>query len=251
MKKLFTLNALGVVVMLLTGCEFFFPPTTLPDFAYSGANGPEQWSELRAEWILCGAGQEQSPVNIAGAVQSTNPVELMLDYHETPAVLLNNGHTWELEYHEGSSLTLSGQTYELAQFHFHAPSEHAINGQLADMEIHLVHRRADGALAVIGILINAGDENAFLAQFWGDFPATEGEVEEEYDVNIADIFPNNFSYYTYEGSLTTPPCSEIVTWIVMTTPIEASQAQINALKATFGDNARPVQPLNGRTITLH
>ncbi len=218
------------------------------EFSYGGDTGPSNWGSLSEQWSACRDGIEQSPVDIAGATENASLPALDLNYQVTTANLLNNGHTWQVNYDAGSTLTYMGETYELLQFHFHTPAEHPVSGTRAAMELHLVHQNAAGDLAVIGVLINAGQENAFLAQFWDDIPRQEGEVEEDYQLNVAEIMPADLSYYTYAGSLTTPPCSEIVTWIVLKTPVEASQAQIDAMNNNLGDNARPLQALNGRTI---
>lgn len=243
--------------IVLLGCPFGLQPTGLtgdeshgdkPHFSYSGETGPSNWGSLVEEWSACRDGIEQSPIDIAGATENADLPELVIDYHATPAKLLNNGHTWQVNYESGSTLTYDGDTYELLQFHFHTPSEHAVDGQRADAELHLVHSNAEGDLAVLGVLVNAGAENAWLATFWDDIPRSEDEVELGYEINAADGLPADRSYYTYPGSLTTPPCSEIVTWLVLKTPIEASQAQIDAMNSNLGDNARPLQALNGRTI---
>lgn len=245
-RSVSALVALTLVVCV--GCPILAPPAVVVEFSYSGETGPDHWGELSEEWVACGDGMEQSPVDIVNAVLNEELPDLGPDYHATPANLLNNGHTWEVEYEEGSTLTLGTETYELLQFHFHTPAEHTVGGTLADMEMHLVHRNEAGNLAVIGVLFNAGAESAFLAQFWNDFPQEEGEAHEDYEIDVSDGLPEDLSYYTYPGSLTTPPCSEIVTWIVLKTPLEASQAQIDAINDVFGDNARPVQDLDGRTI---
>lgn len=247
MRVLFSVFV-AVTLIVFAGCPSATSPPTEPEFAYSGDAGPDHWGELSAEWAACGDGMEQSPVDIAGATVNAELPDLVIDYSAAPAALFHKAHTWEVEYEEGSTLTFLGEEYTLVQFHFHAPAEHSVDGTFADMEMHLVHRNADGDLAVIGVLINAGEENAFLAQFWDDFPAEEGEALQDYDVNATDGLPQDLGYYTYSGSLTTPPCSEIVTWIVLKTPVEASQAQIDAIHDVFGDNARPVQDLNGRAI---
>lgn len=253
MPRLMTAAATAALLALMLGCPLITPPMQppgdeKPEFSYSGTTGPTNWGSLAEDWSTCRDGVEQSPIDITGTTVDATLPTLETDYEPTHAVLLNNGHTWELEYEPGSTLTINDETYELLQFHFHTPSEHLIAGAAAAMEMHLVHRNADGNLAVIGVLFEVGAENAWLAEFWDDFPRSEGEVEEEYEVNVADGLPNDLSYFTYAGSLTTPPCSEIVTWVVLKTPLTASQAQIDAMNNTFGDNARPIQPLNGRSI---
>lgn len=257
MGRYFCYAAMITLPILLLGCPLTFPPFDQPDdgshddkphFSYSGLTGPANWGVLAEEWSACREGIEQSPVDIAGTTANAELPELVIDYHDTPAHLMNNGHTWQVNYETGSTLTYDGDTYDLLQFHFHAPSEHSIDGQRADAELHLVHSNSDGDLAVVGVLINAGAANTWLAEFWDDIPRSEGETELGYEINAEGGLPADRSYYTYPGSLTTPPCSEIVTWLVLKTPIEASQEQIDAMNNNLGDNARPLQSLNGRTI---
>ena len=221
-----------------------------PHFAYSGENGPEHWGELSDEWATCSDGTSQSPINIdtTQTVPNANLDDLVTQYQETPGKLLNNGHTLEVEYEGGSTLTVGSQEYALLQFHFHVPSEHTVDGVAADMELHLVHQNADGGLAVVAVMIDTGSENAALAPYWNEFPEDEGEAEVETAINAADLLPDSLDYYTYSGSLTTPPCSQDVTWFVLKGRISASQEQIDHLVGLLGNNVRPVQPLNGRTV---
>ena len=173
----------------------------------------------------------------------------------------NNGHTIEVTYPEGSWIEVDDTRYQLLQFHFHAPSEHAVAGKLFDMEMHLVHKSKTGDLAVLGVFIERGGHNAAFAPVWDHLPSVPGETQHVAGVTIdlheilspivevteegQTVFPN---YYRYDGSLTTPPCSEGVKWSVLTTPLEMSETQIGAFKAIIHDNNRPVQPLNGREL---
>ncbi len=200
-------------------------------------------------FMECG-GQAQSPVNITQTVEDQSLSELQMNYTDVPIHLLNNGHTIQFEYETGSQLQVNGVAYELLQFHFHTVSEHTIDGVRYPMEVHLVHKNLDtDALAVIGIMFKQGTENPFLQSFMDDLPtAADEHFTSEQMVNISTILPNSRSYYLYDGSLTTPPCSEVVTWIVMQTPIEASPEQIDRMYELMQDNYRPIQPLNGREI---
>ena len=219
-----------------------------PHFEYEGANGPIWWGALREDWAKCSTGTRQSPINITGAVKMPTLKDPTLDYAPTTLRLTNTGHSIQVNYDAGSSLNLNGKTYELAQFHFHVASEHTIDGKSYAMELHLVHRYADDDLAVVGVLLEEGAANPTLAQFWDKLPS-EGTVNTGNTLNIADILPNQRGYYTYEGSLTTPGCAEIVTWFVLKTPVSVSKEQVAAFQSVTGTStARPVQALNGRVI---
>lgn len=215
---------------------------------YAGEAGPEHWGDLAPEFAACKLGHDQSPIDITGATPNGALLPLMTNYKSTPANLVNTGHTIQVNYVPGSTLFFNGQSYDLLQFHFHEPSEHTINGQRAAMELHLVHRNAAGNFAVVGVLLTAGAENPALNPFWYRLPAHEGKVAMESSINIASLLPTDRHYYTYEGSLTTPPCTEGVRWIVMKTPVELSSAQIGMYAAIFPGSARPVEPRDGRLI---
>jgi carbonic anhydrase len=216
--------------------------------------GPEHWGSLNPEeWALCDTGEAQSPVDITGAEPADSAPVLELAYNPTPVVVQNNGHAIEVAYAEGSTLDLGdGRPYGLLQFHFHNPSEHTIEGAAAPMEVHLVHGRpaADGEgteLAVIGLLFDEGDENAFLAQFWNAIPVEEGANDAGVEVNVLDLLPPR-EYYHLQGSLTTPGCGQGVQWFVLREHSTASAEQVAKLNEAVGQNARPVQALNGRKI---
>ncbi len=213
---------------------------------YEGEAAPETWGTCAAN---CG-GLAQSPVNITEAIVDANLNALTTNYQNAPIELAYNGHTIQFDYKAGSSLTLNGETFNLLQFHFHTKSEHTINGEQYPMEVHLVHQNPDtDDLAVIGIFFEEGSENAFLANFSDNLPETENSpLSLSNEVNATDLLPSDMGYYTYTGSLTTPPCSEIVTWLVMKTPVQASSTQINAMHNIIQDNFRPVQALNGREV---
>jgi carbonic anhydrase len=219
------------------------------EWSYDGDTGPEHWGDLSTDYATCSEGVEQSPIDITDATPSLEPA-LEIDYQSTPLAIFNNGHTIEVEYHEGSTLSVGGHTWEVAQFHFHAHGEHTVGGAASPLELHVVHRDEEGGLAVLGILIEEGAENEALAAVFEHLPSEEGEPEEieGVEINIADALPGSLAAWRYDGSLTTPPCSEGVRWHVLSTPIEASAAQIDAFEAIFDDNYRPTQPLNGRTI---
>lgn len=214
---------------------------------YEGGGEPQNWSLC---FDNCG-GDVQSPVNIADAVANENLAPFEVNYQPVPIKLSNNGHTIEFEYGAGSTLSLNNKSYNLLQFHFHSASEHTVDGNQFPMEIHLVHQNAaDESLAVIGLFFKEGEENEFLKSFFDNLPTTKSAVyEDTANVNVEDLMPMSKAYYTYTGSLTTPPCSEIVTWVVVKESIEASKEQIDQMLAIFDGNFRPVQSLNGRIIS--
>jgi carbonic anhydrase len=230
-----------------------------PVWHYEGAEGPEHWGTLSPKFAACGEGRSQSPVDIANAVVGTEPLELKTNlrpgalriaHHEHVADGINNGHTIQINYEGGDTLTIGNDSYDLVQYHFHNPSEHTVKGRHFPMEMHLVHKAASGKLAVIGVFIEEGAHNAAFDPIWNNLPKQKG-VETHYpsvNVDVDKLLPTGRASYRYDGSLTTPPCSEGVRWIVMTTPIQLSADQIKAFTAIIHDNNRPTQPLNGRPV---
>ena len=218
-------------------------------WSYDGPTGPGRWGDLQDEYAACKEGRRQSPIDLAGSRRGPLP-PLQFDYAATPLAIANNGHSIQVNYAPGSTLTVARQRYELLQFHFHAPSEHTVGGRSFGMEAHLVHRDGQGQLAVVGILLQAGAANAFLQPIWQHMPRVYGITQAgDAPVNVAEFLPTDQSYYTYAGSLTTPPCTEGVSWYVLRTPVEASTDQITQFAALFPPhNARPVQARNQRTI---
>ncbi len=219
-------------------------------WTYTGDTGPAHWGSLKLDYLMCGFGKNQSPVDLSNMVEAKlSP--LSMNYKKTPMKVLNNGHTIEVEYEPGSTLTIDGHTYALKQFHFHTPSENHINGKSYLMEAHLVHADSHGNLAVVAVLYKKGKANKTIASVWKHMPMNAGhenEVEGEY-VSAAGLLPANHDYYRFNGSLTTPPCSEGVVWIVMKDhPTVSSQQAAKLLKAMKGTNNRPVQPLNARVV---
>jgi len=221
-------------------------------WGYEGAGAPENWGNLKEAFALCGNGQSQSPIDIQteGLTQSAKPIEF--NYKTSKINVVNNGHTIQANYDEGSYAVIDGKKFDLLQFHFHSPSENTLNGKPADMVAHMVHKAEDGTLAVVGVLFNQGKENAFLSPIWSNLPQQAGEkTSSDNSIFAANLLPEDKSYYHFTGSLTTPPCSEGVSWNVMATAVEASQAQIDAFTSIFEKSVRPVQALNGRKIALH
>ncbi len=255
MKSTFTL--LFLTATLFSACKDYDGghgqtiPTECTDihWTYEGDEGPAHWDDLCLGYSAC-AGSSQSPINIQQATADANLSPIVENYHPSAIHILNNGHTEQFSYDGGSDITFNGQTYSLLQFHSHTPSEHTVNGVSYPMEIHLVHKNAaTGQLAVIGILFEEGAENELLKKFTDHLPATKDAVYEAADTyDIASLLPAGNAYYTYAGSLTTPPCSEIVTWLVLKDHATASLAQIHAIEGLEHENNRPVQNLYGRLL---
>lgn len=217
-------------------------------WGYEGEYGPERWGAVSPANITCSIGRQQSPIDLRNPI----PAELSdIQVHFRPSKLevLNNGHTIEVVVPKGSFMVLDGMRYELLQFHFHHPSEHLVEGSSFPMEAHFVHKSAKGDLAVLGAFIAAGEEHPMLKRVWDRMPMEGGKtVRDATIVRPADLLPDDHEHFRYAGSLTTPPCSEIVSWIVFNEPIEASNAQIQKFAGLFPLNARPVQPMNRRFI---
>jgi len=217
-------------------------------WGYEGEEGPAHWGSLSPDYAMCSAGTAQSPIDISSPAQQ-DVANLVFHYQPTQVSVINNGHTIQVNYDAGSYIESDAVRYNLSQFHFHAPSEHSVNGRLAAGEMHLVHTGAGGKLAVVGVLIEAGAHNPAFDAFWGDLPARSGPVQQlSAQVNAADVLPATQLANRYGGSLTTPPCTEGVQWSVMVQPIQMSEAQLATFTDLFEGNNRPVQPLNGRTV---
>ncbi|MFM4953848.1 carbonic anhydrase [Aeromonas dhakensis] len=215
---------------------------------YSGEAGPAKWASLTPEYGQC-AGSNQSPVNLSGLVKA-ELAPLQFHYLAGGRSVTNNGHTVQVDYAPGSSLELDGMHFKLTQFHFHAPSENLIEGHSYPLEGHLVHVNDQGELAVVAVMFEPGKANGALSQVWQSLPAKAGEQRQlKEPVSAEQLLPAKRDYYRFSGSLTTPPCSEGVRWLVMKQPVQVSQAQIDAFKAVMHHpNNRPVQPLYGRLV---
>jgi len=218
-------------------------------WSYDGATGPAKWGDLAAEFTACKSGKNQSPIDI----NDTKPVKLTgikFNYKPTTVDVINNGHTIQVNYAKGSSIDFGGKNYKLLQFHFHSPSEHTVKGKPFDMVAHLVHQADDGQLGVIGVLLKQGkNNNPAIESVWKHLPTKVGEHNKiNSTLNAIDLLPTSKRYYNYSGSLTTPPCSEGVNWIVMQTPVEVSVDQIVSFRNAIALSTRPVQTLNGRTV---
>ena len=204
---------------------------------------------MKADFATCKSGSRQSPIDIRNPVVSDiEPIQF--HYEDVPLKVSNTGHTIQVDYAPGSFILHGGARYELVQFHFHTPSEERINGRAFDMVAHLVHKSAQGKLAVVAVLLTAGKEQPMLQEVWNAMPGTPSRTRERRDVaiNATTLLPADPAFYSFMGSLTTPPCTEGVQWLVMKTPVEISREQIGHFAALYPMNARPLQAQNDRLI---
>lgn len=217
------------------------------DWSYSGATGPANWAKL-TDHNDC-AGKNQSPIDVSHLIEADLP-PLELSYHEDGFECINNGHTVQVNFPTGNTFTLDHTTYSLKQFHFHASSEHTVDGKSYPLEAHFVHADREGHLAVIGLLFTEGQENETLAHVWEVMPHKAGESAGFHTpVSAASLLPEDLDYYRYNGSLTTPPCTEGVRWILLKHTATASVKQIHEIEELLHHpNNRPVQPANARPI---
>ena len=242
------LKALIHIVLALAACAAQ-AQAPAPHWNYqNGPEGPSHWAELDPLFETCARGQNQSPIDIRDATPADLPA-LQFDYSTAAPTLLNNGHTVQINIPAGQTLTVGDTTYALLQFHFHTPSEEAVNGKRFAMVAHFVHKSAAGELGVIGVLIQQGRTNSAFAPLFEHLPR-KGEMltVDGLQLDLAALLPQDKGYYAYPGSLTTPPCSEGVRWMVLKTPIEFDAEQIRAFRHLFNANARAIQPRNGRLI---
>ncbi|MBB4378606.1 carbonic anhydrase [Bradyrhizobium sp. Rc3b] len=217
-------------------------------WSYEGVGGPAKWGDLDAANKACAVGLQQSPIDIEGTIKSQLPV-LKLNWGKSADTIVNNGHTIQLNFAEGSTLMLGDVKYKLLQVHFHRPSEHMIGGKNFPMEAHFVHRNEAGGLAVVGVLMAEGRPNPAFGKIVKTMPAAEGPaVKADASIDPHAMLPQKLSYFRYPGSLTTPPCSEVVEWLLLTTPIQVSAADVAAFAKLYPMNARPVQKDNRRYV---
>jgi carbonic anhydrase len=219
-----------------------------PHWTYEGEEGPEHWGELDPAYGICNAGKSQSPIDISSPSEK-DLANIVFNYQTGEMNILNNGHTVQVNYDAGSYIELDAVRYDLLQFHYHSPSEHVIDGKSFPAELHLVHKNAEGQLAVVGLLLEEGAENLAFDPFINNLPAEETEGKDTgVTINATEFLPTIQTTFRYSGSLTTPPCSEGVNWLVMTTPVELSSAQLGKLDELFENNNRPLQAINDRSV---
>lgn len=220
-----------------------------PHWTYEGKEGPAAWGKLDSTYASCSIGHAQSPIDIRGAKPADLPA-LKFDYKAVPLTIIDNGHTIQINYPAGSTLTVGDKTYTLKQFHFHHPSEEHVNGKGFAMVAHLVHADSDGHLAVVAVLLTQDADNPLIANLWKNLPKEKGKAVEVpgVTVDISQLLPADHGYYTFAGSLTTPPCSEGVTWYVLKHQSPVSADEVAAFAKVYPKNARPIQPSNDREI---
>ena len=215
---------------------------------YDGDQGPDAWGRMRPEFSKCATGQRQSPIDIRGGI-AVDLEPIRFDYRPSGFSVIDNGHTVQVNVDPGSSITITGKRYELVEFHFHRPSEERINGRQYDMAVHLVHKDAEGHIAVVAVLLDRGSAQSIVQTVWNNLPLEKGdEVRAGARLDVAQLLPDDKRYYTYMGSLTTPPCSEGVLWMVMKQPVPISMDQVAIFSRLYPMNARPIQQADGRLI---
>ncbi|MBK1649203.1 carbonic anhydrase [Rhabdochromatium marinum] len=220
-----------------------------PHWGYEGEEGPSHWGELDANYAVCASGRNQAPIDVHDAVDAELP-PVEFHYKAGGWDEVNNGHSIQVNYQPGSSIKVNGHRYELKQFHFHTPSENHVEGHEFPLEAHLVHADADGNLAVIAVMFEQGETNQALADAWEEMPEHADEHHKLlHQVSAEALLPSSHEYYRFNGSLTTPPCSEGVLWLVMKEPVTASAEQIEHFAKVMGHpNNRPIQPTNARMV---
>lgn len=225
------------------------PPPHTPHWTYTGDTGADKWGTLGAEFATCGTGQRQSPIDIRHTVRADLP-PIQFAYKPVPLSIVDNGHTIKVDTPGAGNITVNGESFELIQFHFHKPSEEKINGKAYDMVVHLVHQSKEGKLAVVGVLMEAGKEQALIRTLWTHLPLEPDKPANYPEVKIdpAQLLPKTRTYYTFMGSLTTPPCTEGVLWMVMKTPLQVSKEQLAGFGTIYKSNVRPIQAVNNRLI---
>ncbi len=257
--------ALMAVAAVAFGCtpaadEAATPARVAVHWGYEAEEGPTHWAELSPAFALCAEGTLQSPIDLtapdtveaAEVARDYEPASLSVVRKEHVVDLLDNGHTIQVSYDEGSTLTLEDTEYGLVQYHFHMPSEHTVDGRHSALELHLVHQSAGGALAVIGVLIEEGAYNPGITPLVENLPAAPGDSVhlEHMTFDVDTLIPADPRYYRYEGSFTTPPCTEGVQWLVMVDHGHAAPEQLARFAAVMPDNNRPVQPRNARRLVI-
>lgn len=217
-------------------------------WSYEGELGPRNWGKINPDWVKCSSGTRQSPIDIRDGMK-VDLEQINFDYRPSGFNVTDNGHTIQVGISGGNFITIMGRTYELMQFHFHRPSEERINGRGFEMVAHLVHKDSEGKIAVVAILIERGKPQSLIQMIWNNLPLEKNETNSPPTVlDMNDLLPTRRDYFTFMGSLTTPPCSEGVLWMVMKEPVQASGAQLALFSRLYPMNARPIQSNSGRVI---
>jgi carbonic anhydrase len=217
-------------------------------WSYAGENGPQAWGTIKGDFSTCATGQRQSPIDIREGI-AVNLEPVRFDYRESSFSVIDNGHTVQVNLAPGNAIEVLGRRYELLQFHFHRPSEERIGGRQFDMVAHLVHKDPEGKLAVVAVLLERGSVQPIVQTVWNNLPLEKGEAQPaRVMLDPSALLPPDRRYYTYMGSLTTPPCSEGVLWMVLQNPVSIAPEQIDIFSKLYPMNARPVQATAGRLI---
>ena len=217
-------------------------------WSYEGEGGPENWGQLKPEYAGCATGKRQSPIDLRDGFRvDLEPIQFV--YRPSQFRVVDNGHTIQVEV-GGSSISLLGNRYDLVQFHFHRPAEERVNGKSFDMVVHLVHKTDDGRMAIVAVLLEKGSEQPLIQTIWNNLPLEKHEhvMPPELSIDVSELLPEDRSYYTYMGSLSTPPCSEGVLWLVLKQPQRISPEQLAIFARLYRHNARPLQPSFNRMI---
>jgi carbonic anhydrase len=217
-------------------------------WTYEGEAGPANWSKINSDWAKCSTGNRQSPIDIRDGMK-VDLEQIAFDYRPSGFNVTDNGHTVQVMVGPGNYLSVAGRTYELQQFHFHRPAEERINGKGFEMVVHMVHKDPEGHLAVLALLLERGKPQPTIQTVWNNLPLEKGDTATPSIVlDPNDLLPQRREYYTFMGSLTTPPCTEGVLWLVMKEPVQASPAQLALFSRLYPFNARPIQASSGRMI---
>lgn len=219
------------------------------EWGYTGPSGPEHWAELNADYKVCATGTQESPIDLRDAVPARLG-DLGVEWRPFPLRVSNTGHSIQVDAQPGGRLSVDGKAFELAQFHLHHPSEHLLDGRRFPLEIHFVHRGPDGTAAVVAVFVEHGAANHALEPVLANMPREAGasRAAEGAALEPRRLLPARRDYLRYEGSLTTPPCSENVDWLVLTAPIQASREQVGAFESLYAANARPLQDRHRRFL---
>ena len=224
------------------------PSAHAAHWSYGGEGGPEAWGQLKPEFATCATGSRQSPIDIRSGVK-VDLEAIQFDYRPTGFSVIDNGHTIQVNLGGGNSIEVQGRRFELLQFHFHRPSEERVNGRQFDMVAHLVHKDPEGRLAVVAVLLDRGSAHPLVQTVWNNLPLEKNtEVAASAALDMTNLLPADRRYFTYMGSLTTPPCSEGVLWMVMQQPVPIAVDQVNVFSRLYPMNARPIQSASGRLI---
>lgn len=217
-------------------------------WAYTGEGAPDKWGQLQPEFRQCAIGTRQSPIDLRDTIK-VDQERIQFDYKPSSFSVVDNGHTIQVNVAAGNALTIMGRRYELQQFHFHRPSEERINGRQYDMVAHLVHKDAEGRQATVAVLLERGQDQALIQTVWNYLPLERGDTyTAPVPIDLTQLLPRDQAYFSYMGSMTTPPCSEGVLWLVLRQPVQVSSQQISVFSHLYPMNARPLQAQSGRLI---